>query len=172
MLAFTYLLPMLKSLMPSSLAITAIAFSLSAIASSPALAQDEWTDDALGLCGLHNLSGYSAINTAGTLVNLAQYCHQHPLQASSANYPFWQSFLAAADRETVAYAQTLGQQEVMAYGTTICPFLENGGTLEQLRQIQSSDELPLGLEVAVVVAAINTYCPTYQSEIGRASRGK
>ncbi|HEY9639789.1 MAG TPA: DUF732 domain-containing protein [Coleofasciculaceae cyanobacterium] len=162
---------MLKLLSPSILKIMmlisfSLTTSLSAIASSPALAQEEFTQDALGVCRLYNLSGYSAINADGTLINLTRYCQQQQVQRST-NYPFWQSFLAVADQKTVDYAQTLGQQEVTAYGSTICPFLQNGGTLEQLRQIQVSGELPSGFEVAVAVAAINTYCPTYQSEIGR-----
>jgi Protein of unknown function (DUF732) len=141
--------------------------SLAAIAVAPALAQDKVAEDTLGLCGLHNLSGYSAIDAVGSLVNLTQYCHQQQVQPSAS--PFWQSFLVAADRNTVAYAEALGQQQVAAYGTAICPFLENGGTLAQLRQIQVSGELPSGFEVAVAVAAIHTYCPTYRSEMGRSS---
>ena len=162
---------MLKLLMPSTLRVITkgmvlISISLAAIAPSPALAQDKFAQDALGLCGLYNLSGYSAVNAAGVLVNLTQYCQQQQMQ-EAAIAPFWQAFVAAASQKTVAYAQGLGQQEVAAYGTTICPFLENGGTLDQLRQIQGSGELASGFEAAVVVAAVNTYCPTYQSEIGR-----
>ncbi|NJR66592.1 MAG: hypothetical protein HC772_16800 [Leptolyngbyaceae cyanobacterium CRU_2_3] len=169
----TLLLLMFNPLVPAILKAMALTLlSLTAIASSPALAEEKFAQDAqdqvhdqLGLCGLHNLSGYSAINSTGTLVNLTQYCRQQQGVQPSASYPFWQMFLKVADLETIAYAQTLGQNGVTAYGATICPFLQAGGTLEQLRQIQVNGELLSNFEVAVAVAAIHTDCPIYQTEL-------
>jgi hypothetical protein len=123
--------------------------------------------DPLRLCPLHNLSGYSAIDASGNLINLRQYCQSQQEMAKPNHAPFWQAFLAAAAPAAIDYARTLNADAVFAYSETICPFLENGGTLNQLRQIQGSGTLPSEFEVAVTSAAIQTECPAYQSELGR-----
>jgi hypothetical protein len=128
--------------------------------------------DRLRLCPLHNLSGYSAIDAAGNLINLSQYCQSQQQMAQSNHAPFWQAFLTAADPKAIAYARTLNHEAVFAYGEAICPFLESGGTVGQLRQIQTAGTLPSGFEVAITIAAIQTHCPTYQSEFGRSEFGR
>jgi hypothetical protein len=140
-----------------------------ALTGQPALTRQPALDS-LRLCPLHNLSGYSAIDAAGNLINLSQYCQSQQQMAQPNRAPFWQAFLTAADPQAIAYARTLDQEAVFAYSSTICPFLENGGTVNQLRQIQTGS-LPSGFEVAVTIAAIQTHCPSYQSEFGR-SEGK
>ncbi|MBD3882102.1 hypothetical protein IFO70_10060 [Phormidium tenue FACHB-886] len=135
--------------------------------------QPAWADvsttqalDPLRLCPLQNLSGYSAIDATGSLINLKQYC-QLQVRTQLSHAPFWQAFAAAAAPRAIAYARTLDQEAILAYSDTICPFLENGGTINQLRQIQTSGTLPSEFEVAVTIAAIQTQCPTYQADLGR-----
>jgi hypothetical protein len=128
--------------------------------------------DQLRLCPLHNLSGYSAIDAAGNLINLNQYCQSQQQMAQPNRTPFWQTFLATADPEAIAYARMLNHEAVFAYGEAICPFLESGGTVGQLRQIQTGGTLPSSFEVAVTIAAIQTHCPIYQSEFGRSEFGR
>jgi hypothetical protein len=154
---------MLKQL--SFVAVLGLPLSIAALA-RPALAQ-EFAHDPSGLCNLHNLSGYAVVDASGNLVMLPRYCQTLQAIEASGENPFWQAFLAAADREAVAFAYTLGQKQVITYGGTICPFLQDGGSLDELRQIQSGGELPPSFEVAITLAAIHTHCPTYQSEIGR-----
>lgn len=129
---------------------------------------------ATGICGLYNHSGYLVVNEAGQLVNVMDYCQnqqaqqaQPEPQAIPRTSAFWQAFAATADSEARAVATTLGSDQVIAYGTTICPFLNQGGTLQELRQIQLDGNLPSGFETAVTVAAIQAYCPAYRSELGR-----
>jgi Protein of unknown function (DUF732) len=154
--------PMLKILRP---VVFVGSILLSTVVFPQLLAAQEFTQDRLGVCPLYNLSGYSTIDVHGNLVNLTEYCQG--LSQETRGDQFWDSFVDAADGEAIAYADTIGRTEVTAYGDTVCPFLKNGGTLEELRQVQGDQDLPSGFDVAVTVAAIHTYCPTYQAEIGR-----
>lgn len=120
-----------------------------------------------GICQLHNYSGYLVVDETGNLVELGNYCQRQVARSTPQISRFWQAFEATANLRAIEVANQLGREEVVAYGTTICPFLEQGGSVQELRQIQSDGELPSDFEAAVMVAAINTYCPTYQSEIGR-----
>jgi Protein of unknown function (DUF732) len=140
--------------------------ALSTIVFPQLLAAQEFVYDRLGVCPLYNLSGYSTIDVHGNLVNLTEYC-QGLQPDRSRETQFWESFVDAADDRTIAYADTVGQTRVTAYGNTVCPFLRNGGTLEELRQVQADHALPPGFDAAVTIAAIHTYCPTYSAEIGR-----
>jgi Protein of unknown function (DUF732) len=56
---------------------------------------------------------------------------------------------------------------VISYGETICPLLNEGKTMQQVRQIQVEGGLPASFDAAVNVAAINTYCPQHSPQIGR-----
>ena len=136
------------------------------ISVSPALAQDP-SLQATGICGLYNHSGYLVVDEAGRLVNVVDYCqNQREQQTTPETSAFWQAFEATANSQARATATALGPDEVVAYGSTICPFLDQGGTLDELRQIQLDGDLPSGFETAVTVAAIQTYCPTYRSALG------
>jgi hypothetical protein len=138
-------------------------------------AQETEAHVATGICGLYNHSGYLVVNETGNLVDMVEYCQQQrehqQSQANAQRSPlaseFWRTFAATANAEAQQVATTLGPEEVMAYGTTICPFLQQGGTLPELRQIQTDGNLPSNFETAVTVAAIYTYCPSYRSELGR-----
>jgi hypothetical protein len=137
------------------------------VPTSLALAQDA-SLQARGICGLYNHSGYLVVNEAGQLVNVTDYCQEQRQQhAAPETSAFWRAFEATASAEARAAAATLGSEQVVAYGSTICPFLDQGGTLQELRQIQLDGNLPKGFETAVTVAAIQTYCPAHQSELGR-----
>lgn len=141
--------------------------TISTVLTAPALAQ-EASLQATGICGLYNHSGYLVVNEAGQLVNVVDYCqNQREQQVIPESSAFWQAFEAAATAEARTIATTLGPDEVVAYSTTICPFLDQGGTLRELRHIQLDGDLPSGFETAVTVAAIQAYCPVYRSELGR-----
>jgi Protein of unknown function (DUF732) len=133
----------------------------------PLLAAQEFSHDRLGVCPLYNLSGYTTIDTQGNLISLTEYCQGLSNAPELRNDQFWNRFVDVADDDAIAYANTYGQKQVTAYGNTICPFLKNGGTLEELRQVQGDRQFPPTFDVAVTVAAIQTYCPTYQADLGR-----
>ncbi|MCU0565868.1 MAG: DUF732 domain-containing protein [Oculatellaceae cyanobacterium Prado106] len=137
-------------------------------------AQEAPEGDRLGVCNLYNLSGYAAIDSNGEIVNLMDYCHNFRQNQSEEvalrnEQRFWENFVLAADQGAIAFAETLGQEQVLAYGNTVCPFLKGGGSLGELRQVQADQDLPPRFDVAVTVAAIHTYCPRYGSEIGQSS---
>lgn len=137
----------------------------STIVFPPLLAAQEFAQDRLGICPLYNLSGYSTIDLQGNLVNLMAYCQGLSNASEIRSNDFWKNFVKIADDEAIAYANTYGRVEVTTYGNTICPFLKNGGTLTELRQVQSDQSFPPTFEVAVTRAAIQTHCPTYQAEM-------
>jgi hypothetical protein len=153
-------------------------FTLAQTASNPAGS----TLNVPGICGLNQRSGYLVVNEAGNLVDLVDYCRQQANQVEQIQRTqqmqqmqqtdprsalFWQAFEAGASPEAIVVANSLGSDEVFAYGSAICPFLEQGGSLRELRQIQGDGNLPTSFEVAVTVAAIDTYCPRFRSEVGR-----
>lgn len=125
------------------------------------------TEIASGICGLYNHDGYLVVDESGNLINMQDYCQRQHDRSASATRQFWQAFTATANPTVMEVAQKLGQEQVVAYGSMICPFLDQGGTLAELRQIQGDGDLPRDFEVIVTVAAINTYCPAHVAEIGR-----
>lgn len=129
--------------------------------------EPDYPPGTLGICRMAPLTGRVAIDNSGNLLVLSDYCRSQHDQLDTQAEQFWQSFIENAGSEAITFAHTLDRQSVVAYGTTICPFLENGGTLPELRQLQSDTRLPSAFETAVTLAAIHTYCPTYRSEIGR-----
>lgn len=130
----------------------------------PLLAAQEFAQDRLGICPLYNLSGYSTIDVSGNLINLTEYCQGLSNTSEIRSDHFWKNFVEVADDEAIAYANTYGRSEVIAYGNIICPFLRNGGTLEELRQVQSDHPFPPTFNMAITTAATQTYCPTYQAK--------
>lgn len=120
------------------------------------------------------LSGRSIVDAQGQLVSLVDFCREQQFQQQvetpvlgAEAQAFWQNFLNVASIEAVAFSQTVNQQQVVDYAATVCPFLQNGGTLQQIRQIQLAGDLPVSFDAAVSVAAIYTYCPEFRSQIGR-----
>lgn len=118
-----------------------------------------------GICRFYNLSGYLALAADGQLVPLEPYCEQQYNWAWYEESKFWRRFRDAATGETLAFAQTLNRHEIESYALTICPFLDDGGTLPELRQIQSDNDLPPEFEQAVTVAAVRTYCRQYRKQL-------
>jgi Protein of unknown function (DUF732) len=159
---------MLKTLRQFPRSITLLGITLVSTALfPPLLAAQEFSQDRLGVCPLYNLSGYTTIDAHGNLISLTEYCQGLSNASETRSHQFWESFVDAADDEAIAYADEYGRKEVTAYGNTICPFLKNGGTLAELRQVQGDRQFPPTFDVAVTVAAIQTYCPTYRAELGR-----
>jgi Protein of unknown function (DUF732) len=156
--------PMLKNLRPAAIVSSIL---LSTAIFPPLLSAQEFAGDRLGVCPLYNLSGYSTIDVHGNLVNLMEYCQSLSHNREARDNQFWESFVDAADDEAIAYADTVGRTDVVTYGDTVCPFLKNGGTLEELRQVQADQAFPAGFDAAVTIAAIHTYCPTYSAEMGQ-----
>lgn len=124
-----------------------------------------------GICGqIYGLSGRSVILPSGEFLRLVDYCTVVGTSITAVSYEgeeFWQAFLAAANPEAQRYAEAAGRDEVVAYGATICPVLNSGTSLSELRQIQAEGDLPVAFDSAVNVAAINTYCPQHRLQVGR-----
>jgi hypothetical protein len=159
----------------STCILASISFGAGLVA--PAIA-DEDDPDAFnpGICGLYNYSGSVVSTPAGQIVPLADYCTVQRAfyydeaaiaDRESLDDQFWQTFLEAASPSALEFAQSAGKAEVVAYGQTICPFLQEGRSLTDLRQQQSSSGIPQSFEAAVTVAAIYSYCPAYQDQLGR-----
>jgi Protein of unknown function (DUF732) len=152
--------------LPQSITLLGITLASTAIF-PPLLSAQEFSHDRLGVCPLYNLSGYTTIDTHGNLISLTEYCQGLSNASETRSNQFWDSFVDAADEDAIAYADQYGRKEVTAYGNAICPFLKNGGTLDELRAVQGDRQFPPTFDVAVTIAAIQTYCPTYQAELGR-----
>lgn len=129
----------------------------------------------LGICGMYYLAGRAAIDTSGQLIRLEEYCQTYRVNVLAAtssvedpnNLIFWQNFAAVATSEAIEFAQAQEPGAVLAYSATICPLILETGSLAAVRQSQSDGELPQSFEVAVTIASIYTYCPNYQSLLGR-----
>jgi len=129
----------------------------------------------LGICGMYYLSGRAAIDASGQLILLEEYCQTYRAHVLAASAPardatdlvFWQNFAAVATPEAMQYAQTQNLEAVLEYGATICPLITETGSLATVRRSQSDGNLPRSFEVAVTIASIYTYCPNYQSLLGR-----
>lgn len=80
---------------------------------------------------------------------------------------FWQTFLTAASPEAIVFAQSVEQEAVLEYGQTICPSLDEGKTMDEVRATQIENGLPADFDAAVNVAAIHAYCPQHETQIGR-----
>jgi hypothetical protein len=125
----------------------------------------EFEPGTLGICRFYNLSGYSAVAADGQLVTLKSYCQEQRNWVWYEEGRFWRRFRDAATPETLAFAQTLDRHQVEAYAQSICPFLEDGGTLPELAEIQADSRLPTEFEQAVTVAAVRTYCRRYRRQL-------
>lgn len=124
-----------------------------------------------GICGqIYNLSGRSVILPSGEFLRMVDYCaavRTSITTISPEGEEFWQAFLAAASPEALRYAEAAGRDDVVAYGSSICPVLESGTSMTELRQLQEEGGLPVAFDSAVNVAAVNTYCSQYRSSLGR-----
>jgi hypothetical protein len=129
-----------------------------------------------GICGLYYFSGHVVSTATGRIVPLEYYCElqdsfyvpaEELAEQETEAEAFWQRFLDVASPTAMDFARSAGKAEVVAYGQTICPFLEEGRSLSDLRQEQQSSGIPQSFEAAVTVAAIHAYCPAFQSQIGR-----
>lgn len=147
--------------------------SLFMLFSVRAQASEAVSPDPYGICSVGELGGRSIVQ-AGQLVTLNEYCQQ-PVQIAEQQAPppdptqnaFWQAFLTVASPAAIEYSESLDRQQLLAYSTTICPFLSSGGSLQQIRSVQVQSGLPAAFDAAVNVAAIHTYCPQYVNQIGR-----
>lgn len=143
---------------------------------SPAHADDDEIAlpiDPLYPCGVVYRSGHWVVNSAGEMVNLDEICTQRQAAQRAVQVvetdgdAFLQAFYDVASTEAIAFANSAGTTSVIEYGSTICPLLQTGNTMADIRRTQVRNGLPASFDGAVNVAAINTYCPGYQSEIGR-----
>ncbi len=83
------------------------------------------------------------------------------------NQEFWLRFRTAASNEALEFARSLELSAVIDYGQTICPLLNDGVTMDEVRDTQVEADLPADFDAAVNVAAIHTYCPQHVTQIGR-----
>lgn len=118
-----------------------------------------------GVCHLYQLSGYLAIDPQGQVVPLSEYCEQQRNWAWYETGDFWHEFREVAGAETLSYAQTLDRDKVEAYAQSICPFLANGGTMQELAEIRTDAQLPADFERAVTIAAVKTFCREHRQQI-------
>ncbi|MCU0524468.1 MAG: hypothetical protein MUF72_06545 [Elainella sp. Prado103] len=134
---------------------------------------DEFQPGTLGVCHLHNLAGYLAIDGAGRVVPLSQYCQQQRNWVWHHEDDFWEAFRDVASVEVLSYTQTLDRHRVEFYAQSICSFLSHGNpeqpnsrsnAPQMLRQIQSDQQLPSEFERAVTYAATKTYCPQHRMD--------
>lgn len=130
----------------------------------------EFQPGTLGVCRLYNLSGYLAIDAAGQVVPLSQYCQQQHNWVWYQESDFWDAFRDVASPAVLDYTQTLDRHQVEAYANSICDFLSDRTldrqTLQQnLQQIQSDQQLLPDFERAVTRAAVKAYCPHYRSSL-------
>lgn len=146
----------------------------------PAIAQDSDDDEEtqvvpvtgfLGVCELNTLSGLTFIDEeTGEVRVLADYCPTETatrLSLTEEGEEFWQAFLSVASPNAIEFASKANRQEVANYGATVCVVMDEGASLQEVRQLQLEGGLPASFDAAVNVAAINTYCPEYRGEIGR-----
>ncbi len=130
--------------------------------------------DPYGLCSVREIGGRAIVNAQGQLITLNEYCQQQ-VQAIEQQTPspdlnhqaFWQAFLQVASPQAIEFSETIDRQQLLAYSTTICPFLSSGGTMQQIRAVQVQSRLPAAFDAAVNVAAVHTYCPQFSAQIGR-----
>ena len=80
---------------------------------------------------------------------------------------FFRIFLEAASPEAIAFSHSVEQAAIIEYGESICPLLQDGLTMDDIRSTQMQAGLPADFDAAVNVSAIHTYCPDYESQIGR-----
>jgi hypothetical protein len=145
----------------------------------PAIAQDSDDDEVqvvpvtgfIGVCELNTLSGLTFIDEeTGEVRILADYCPTETatrLSLTEEGEEFWQAFLSVASPNAIEFASKANRQEVANYGATVCVVMDEGASLQEVRQLQLEGGLPASFDAAVNVAAINTYCPEYRAEIGR-----
>jgi Protein of unknown function (DUF732) len=144
----------------------------------PSTAQDPFGDVTPGICRLPFRAGRMVVTTNGQLMNLPDYCAQsqsnfsqpvtEPVDLSSES-DFWQAFVTAASPSALEFAESIGQDKVTEYGTSICAALRDGQSLDELRQTQADGRTSVAFEAAVTVASVNTNCPEFRSQLGRFS---
>lgn len=129
--------------------------------------------DFLGVCGYYDLSGRWITGEDGEIIELEELCLARRASISAAiatntlSDPFWDAFQDVASPTALAFAEDLERQDVLEYGATVCPLLESGNTMQDVRAIQVRGGLPASFDAAINVAAINVYCPEYRDYIGR-----
>lgn len=138
-------------------------FTNAPIASAPE--PPEFKPGTLGICGIYNWSGYLAVAADGRIVTLRQYCQQQRNWVWYEEGRFWERFRDVATVETLAFTQTLDRNQVEAYALSICPFLAEGRTVQDLSQMQADQQLPDAFERAVTIAAVRTYCRRYRDQL-------
>jgi hypothetical protein len=144
--------------------VSTVATAISSAQAAEVVAYDNRGD----MCRSYNASGYMIVDPNGRLINLQDYCNSQRTDGSSQqSQSFWEQFVRWADADAIAFANNLDRQDVVAYGATICPFLQNGGSLADLQQMQADSQLPTGFESAITAAAVDTYCPSYRSAVGQ-----
>jgi hypothetical protein len=132
------------------------------------------TPDPYGLCSIGEIGGRAIVNSQGRLITLNEYCQQQ-VQAIEQQTPppdfdqqeFWQAFLQIASPPAIAFSEMIDRQQLLAYSTTICPFLASGGAMQQIRAVQVQSQLLAAFAAAVNVAAVYTDCPQFSDQIGR-----
>lgn len=145
-----------------------------------------------GLCRLGDeASGRWVQDSSGQLVPLSQICDDPDAWADyvtsfddelaaidslpdstepgmlTPDQEFWLRFRRVASSEALDYAQSLPISDVIDYGQTLCPLLEDSMTMDDVREAQIEAGLPADFDAAVNVAAIHTYCPQHITQIGR-----
>lgn len=132
--------------------------------------------DPTGLCVLPELGGMWVNDSTGQIVQLEDLCEAllperfigvSTTELSELEIAFWEAFLEVASREAITFANQVDHQDVVDYGKSVCLSLEQGDTMTDVRKVQIEGGLPPAFDAAVNVAAINTYCPGYQYQIGR-----
>jgi hypothetical protein len=140
---------------------TLLSVSITSLALASQVAPPEFRPGTAAVCGLYNLSGYLALDSQGQVVPLHSYCQQQRNWVWYENTQFWKTFRKIAAPDTLTYTQSLNRERVEAYAQSICPFLKQGGSLQELNQIQDQ-QLPAAFDQTVTNAAIRTYCPQHR----------
>ncbi|MBE9179905.1 DUF732 domain-containing protein [Oculatella sp. LEGE 06141] len=153
-----------------SIALTSALILIAANGLSPAIAQYVPGRTTLGICESEVLSGRSVVDSAGNVVRLVDYCREQRTASLAVGIEgdrFWQNYVTVASPTALDFTRTIDPQLLIDYGTSVCPFLAGGGSMQEIRLLQRDGALPSSVEVAVTVAAIHTYCPEFASRIGR-----
>ncbi len=132
--------------------------------------------DPTGLCAIPELGGMWVNDNTGQIVRLEELCQAllperfisvSMAELSAQEVEFWEAFLNVASPEAITFANQVSHQDVVDYGKSVCISLGRGDTMADVRKVQIEGGLPAAFDAAVNVAAINTYCPGYQYQIGR-----
>lgn len=167
---------MVKSLRWVAVALGGLIIAIAAAPGSAQVAEDAMNP---GICGINDYSGRLVIDERGQAVPLDVYCRDRSatLDATTElltepsntaeDSTFWQTFRTAASPPALKFAATLGREQVTTYALSICNALSQGESLDTIRQVQSDGSAPQSFEAVVTVAAIHSFCPAYQNQLGR-----